>query len=150
VTLVEFLTAMLDRDEARARAGQCAAQLSLIQPDDGQPRPLDDEDRDYGELLYAECEKPRGHLDYHGTLGGYAWHAHDPAGYGTDRVLREVEAKRRIIDEHEHELSGDKPGCWTCDEDRDYELIPHGWCLTLRLLALPDADDEDYDEAWRP
>lgn len=67
-------------------------------------------------------------------------------------VLAECEAKRRIIAEHEHDLSGtydDEPGCWCCHQDRDYGLIPQGWCLTLRALALPYADHADYRDEWR-
>ena len=70
---------------------------------------------------------------------------HDPA-----RVLAEVEAKRRIVDEPQP--SGNyvyrddgTPACGTCG---DYTVE---WpCDTLKLLALPYADHPDYDPAWRP
>lgn len=46
-----------------------------------------------------------------------------------DRILAEVEAKRRIV---YHEFSN-----W-------------GESTTLRLLTLPYSDHPDYDEGWRP
>jgi hypothetical protein len=110
VTLVEFLTAMLDRDEAAVRR-------------------IADCDYFHGVESDAEVEVLR-----------FA----DPA-----RVLAEVEAKRRIIAEH---ADGEDHECeprfgeidWTTGRQH---LLP---CPTLRLLALPYADHEDYDEAWRP
>lgn len=57
---------------------------------------------------------------------------HDPA-----RVLREVAAKRRIIDE--------------CENTINYQ--DHGWSLAhpvLRLIALSYADHADYREDWKP
>lgn len=59
----------------------------------------------------------------------------DPA-----RVLREVEAKRRIIGEH----SEDGPYCVTCTLMSDYP------CTTLRLLASMYNSHPDYDKAWHP
>lgn len=59
---------------------------------------------------------------------------HDPS-----RVLAEVEAKRRILDEHE--------GVHTCG-DRTYDF--REWCPTLRALALPYAGRPGYREEWRP
>jgi len=88
------------------------------------------------------------------------------------RVLREVEAKRRIVDEHAPVQQGfnwtgphGAPGtervpdwrcsrCSDCFPDADYDEdthSSHSWpCLTLRLLALPYADHPDYDPAWAP
>lgn len=76
---------------------------------------------------------------------------HDPA-----RVLREVEAKRRIIDEH-REISGE---CQTCayfgdDEDSGGNVFRYREnadypCMTVQLLALPYADHPDYQADWRP
>lgn len=69
----------------------------------------------------------------------------DPA-----RVLREVEAKRAILDEH---ICGcPTPTCVDCGacsgaHHSDPERFP---CQTVRLLALPYADHRDYDETWRP
>ncbi|MFE1925817.1 DUF6221 family protein [Streptomyces asoensis] len=64
--------------------------------------------------------------------------AHDPA-----RVLREINAKRRII--AEHWLNGWV--CDTCDNGDVEQVFP---CPTLRLLALPYADRPGYRTEWRP
>jgi hypothetical protein len=70
----------------------------------------------------------------------------DPA-----RVLREVEAKRQIVDEH-----GDVNGgsCDTC-VDGAWGYPTHGGstpqdypCRTLRLLASVYADHADYRQEW--
>lgn len=55
-----------------------------------------------------------------------------------ERMLAEVEAKRRIIDAH---VSGDAlcDRCAGSPED----------CPTLQLLALPYADHPDYRDEWR-
>ncbi|MCX5537700.1 DUF6221 family protein [Streptomyces sp. NBC_00006] len=70
--------------------------------------------------------------------------AHDPA-----RVLREIDAKRRIIEQH---LSLSDRGemalvCSTCDVRGEQYAYP---CPTLRLLALPYEDRPGYQEVWRP
>lgn len=57
---------------------------------------------------------------------------HDPA-----RVLREVEAKRRIIGL-----------CVGTLEDEDYGLVLAQ--EVLQRLALPYAEHPDYREEWRP
>ncbi|MFI1524950.1 DUF6221 family protein [Streptomyces griseus] len=65
---------------------------------------------------------------------------HDPA-----RVLREVEAKRRILDEVVPEV------------EKAEEMIEDEWHTStdaaddlIRLLALPYADHPDYQDTWRP
>ncbi|WP_405549706.1 DUF6221 family protein [Streptomyces microflavus] len=65
---------------------------------------------------------------------------HDP-----DRVLREVEAKRHILDSH-------IPDAASADEQINEEWRS-GSALAddlLRLLALPYVDHPDYKDAWRP
>jgi hypothetical protein len=57
---------------------------------------------------------------------------HDPA-----RVLREVEAKRILIAEHDREW------CPHCMDD------PNG-CPTRRAWVLPYADRPGYREEWKP
>ena len=71
---------------------------------------------------------------------------HDPA-----RVLREVEAKRAIVERHQlgswhsHVLDADVKTCRACGTpDEDWP------CPDLRLLALPYSDHPDYREDWRP
>jgi hypothetical protein len=55
---------------------------------------------------------------------------HDPA-----RVLREIDAKRRIVDRY----------AWLCEHGDT-----GGAAWVLPLLALPYADRPGYKEAWRP
>ena len=71
----------------------------------------------------------------------------DVCGASFPRLLAECEAKRRIV-EHHRSNDDDWPLCVICTE---VGPDAQGWpCLTLHLLALPYADHEDYDEAWRP
>lgn len=77
---------------------------------------------------------------------------HDPA-----RVLAEVDAKRRILDEHPPGVGWDGnnldgPVCRTCSEvgtDGGLHGDPYP-CTTVRLLALPHAEEPGYREEWRP
>lgn len=66
-------------------------------------------------------------------------------------VVADVEAKRRILDEHQTVPGGTCRVCTVWDEDDDWQargyLSP---CPTVRLLALPYADREGYQEEWRP
>jgi hypothetical protein len=67
---------------------------------------------------------------------------HDPA-----RVLREVEAKRQIVDEH----CDDNGRCNVCADPPQYDATWQPYpCLTLRLLALPYVDHPQYQETWKP
>ncbi|MFE0103676.1 DUF6221 family protein [Streptomyces sp. NPDC059009] len=67
------------------------------------------------------------------------------------RVLREIDAKRRIIAEHAtgrptmeaHGLARATTRTW--DEEAN-----EANCLTLRLLALPYSDRGGYKKRWRP
>ncbi|MEU0991948.1 DUF6221 family protein [Streptomyces sp. NPDC005953] len=88
---------------------------------------------------------------------------HDPA-----RALREVTAKRELLDEHlaaKHSVCEDSwYTCPAATEDRDGGVCSqddmHGepcecgrddrLARTLQLLALPYADHPDYQESWRP
>jgi hypothetical protein len=145
--LVKFLRARLAEDEEAARK---AAELCGCHP----PAPswtFDDEETD-GRILITDNPHPdiRHKLNrrWNGTYQGLhaAEHIarHDPA-----RVLAEVEARRRIIDEHEVT----DQGCETCgnyDPTGLHEYRTDGPCTTLRLLALPYADHPDYREEWKP
>jgi hypothetical protein len=64
----------------------------------------------------------------------------DPA-----RVLREVEAKRRIVEIHtdSHECTSAEDNCVWISGEGDH-------CETLRLLALPYCDHSDYQPEWKP
>jgi uncharacterized protein DUF6221 len=125
MTLVEFLTARLDEDEQSAHeAEDSLGKLNMawsFQPDG-----------DLGGKVLARDHYvmiPKGTT----TIAQHIAR-HDPA-----RILREVEAKRRIIIEH-HPVD-------PCDA-HDVALGTIS-CDTLRLLALPYADHPDYDERWR-
>lgn len=80
---------------------------------------------------------------------------HDPA-----RVLRDVEAKRRLLHVHAREhacLNLTGRGDTSTVDSRPWELWEEwdtremdGVCLVLRLLALPYSDHPDYDPSWSP
>lgn len=75
------------------------------------------------------------------------------------RALREVEAKRAILDAHPtadglspYERScgiGMSFGCGTCHQD-DGIICGYGWCPTLRALASVWSDHPDYRQEWKP
>lgn len=100
-----------------------------------------------------------------------------PQWMDRDRMLAEVEAKRRILELHEPTITtvewwdapevGSAPTCPACVVAEPNEwplpigaagLKPEGWvsayilapCPTIRLLALPHADQAGYKEEWRP
>ncbi len=129
--LITFLRAQLDEDERIARAASPGPWEWLTE--NGEPwQPKPDGWLDYtGE--YLGVGKDSGTLFGPGmTPHADAVHiaAHDPA-----RVLREIEAKRRIVDRYawlrEHGDTG-------------------GTAWVLPLLALPYADRPGFQESWRP
>jgi Family of unknown function (DUF6221) len=137
--LVEFLRARLDAEEAHARAA--------VEEDDLTLRAFDSETEWGWEIASSH------HLaEFYVGPQGLAEHIarHDPA-----RVLAEVDAKRRIIDDHKQGPRwNDKPDpviCYRCGDPPGYD---YGYmdspCPTLRLLALPYADRPDYRDEWRP
>jgi hypothetical protein len=60
------------------------------------------------------------------------------AAHGPSRVLADVNAKRRLIDEA---IDADEPGEYWNSEPRDW---------VLRFLAVAYAEHPDYSQAWRP
>ncbi|MEU5900519.1 DUF6221 family protein [Streptomyces venezuelae] len=127
--LVLWLGEQLDEDEADARA---AATRS---PEWRLARPLDDEELgDAGLLRPAELK----HAE-----------RHDPA-----RVLREIDAKRRIIEqcaywnERAAREAADPPKY--PQPGLDLGLLLDAMNPILRALALPYADRPGYREDWRP
>lgn len=140
--LVQWLTAQLDEDERIARAATSG--------------PWSVNDESYAEWIIAAdgTEVVAG-----GRWGGEAsvfestedaLHIaeHDPA-----RELREIDAKRRLLDEHQDVNGG---SCGTC-VDGQWGYPTHGGsspqrfpCRTLRLLGLPYADRPGFQESWRP
>jgi hypothetical protein len=146
--LIEFLRARLAEDEVRANAA--ASALLYV----GETEPEFDwtfgENEPEGFTVRTISEKRVARDVYDDTAMHIA--RHDPA-----RVLREVEAKRRILAEHDHttvhiwhDRSKDFEICTACGAGSDDQgCIP--WpCDTVKLLALPYSDHPDYNEAWRP
>lgn len=154
--LVQWLTACLDEDERIAREAPSA--IGSAGHSDGawadpqarwvadhhlvMRRPLtgDEEVR-----IVADCAA------FGGPPAAVHIAAHDPA-----RVLREVDAKRRIVEIHrvvggfeDEDMTDLGSGCSECGYPAEYG-DRGGWCETLRLLALPYEDRPSYQEAWRP
>ena len=114
--LMAFLRARMDEDEAAAhRAGS------------------DPWEFDGG---YVDLHRDRLAPEY---LGEFAEHIgrHDPS-----RVLREVEAKRRLL--IQFELRGDSVRATV------QPATGGVWDDLMRLLALPYADHADYRPEWTP
>lgn len=120
MTIVEFLHAQLDEDQATAEK---AREIDGVGEVIG-----------YVEYLSAAAQAGEEHIN-----------RFDP-----DRVLREVEAKRVIVEMHRprswHEPLGRGIDCTGCHEPVGLD----GACTTLRQFALPYADHPNYDPAWRP
>lgn len=76
---------------------------------------------------------------------------------GYQRAMAEVEAKRRIMEEHQAEERDSHlrfahlpDRCTVCTETGDYDLPMLVWpCPTILALALPYADHLDFREEWR-
>lgn len=149
MTIVEFLRARLDEDEATARVATPGPWLysrsereMTIEGADGHT---------VAELMVCPDHEGRRLAD------GLHITGHDPA-----RVLREVEAKRAIVDEYV-ELRDRCAAAWVDYSDwlegkpvpeRGPSVSSHDPAIRdalsdlLRLLALPYADHPDYDTAW--
>lgn len=81
------------------------------------------------------------------------WDSYSYLRISKARVLAEVEAKRKLLDEHQDVNDG---SCGTCVDGR-WGYPTHGgsspqqWpCTTVRILALPYAEHPDHREEWRP
>ena len=123
--LVAFLKARLDEDEQLARAAgnrQWLVQDNTIE-------------------LYPEHEDD-GYMRW--PTRADARHA---ANWEPARVLREIEAKRLILSWHGAVKNDKTPWGQPVQICRCGYDLP---CGTLRFLALPYADHEDYQEAWKP
>ncbi|MYU22931.1 DUF6221 family protein [Streptomyces sp. SID8352] len=143
--LVVWLRAQLDEDERTAQGAAWADDATAWHT---KPSPYDT--RGAGQRWYVEDALDDGvvtNVDPQASdAEGVARHIarHDPA-----RVLREIDAKRRLVALHEpgetEYVDGDV--CMACDVRGGEPFYP---CKTLCLLALPYADRPGYQEAWRP
>ena len=61
------------------------------------------------------------------------------------RMMAEVEARRRILDDHEPLTNGACDRCSRGMYSNDHQLWP---CTTVRLLAQPYADRPGWREEW--
>ena len=89
-----------------------------------------------GNLFLAEVFFP-------GDVGHIA--RHDPA-----RVLREVGAKRRIVDDHAPDFDFYCQADSTCKDPNDPDLREQMPCRYMRWLAAPYDDHPDYRSEWKP
>ena len=135
MTLVEFLAARLDEDEARAHA-----MLDAVWPAEVWVQPRTDTGDAPQGCVSVRHDGPKAYLRiWDGGEVEHGWTV--PASAApvwsaevARAELAEVDAKRRIVDEWRR---GDS------DEMRETAWLP-------RLLALPYADHADYREEWRP
>ncbi|MET9705357.1 DUF6221 family protein [Streptomyces griseus] len=140
--LVQFLRARLDEDEQAARAATWdewdSAHWTARPPQASYERYTVADHLDDGVVVVTPENADADGVGQHVAR-------QDPA-----RVLREVEAKRRILDEVVPEMDGmtsqihGEFGVGPLDSD-DYESLG-----LLRLLGLPYADHPDYQDTWRP
>jgi hypothetical protein len=136
--LLAFLRARLDEDEQAARDAMWCEDAGTWRTE---PTPYGT--RGAAQRWYIEDSLEDGvvsHVDPQASDDeGVARHIvrHDPA-----RVLREVEAKRRLLEQFR--LRGDSVR-------RTVQPATGGvWDDLLRMFALPYADHNDYREKWRP
>lgn len=144
-SIVEFLRARLDEDEAVARGAIVPAHVGY------KPHPeLSEWVYQGDEVEYAQTPEMLGHKypeNYYVTMDsegltpavgdevGPHIARHDPA-----RVLREVEAKRALLDECVDVIN--LPGGW------EYDDTPNLAWFALRGLAAAYSDHPDYREEW--
>jgi hypothetical protein len=137
--LVRWLTAQLDADEETARAtDKTLAQRNL----QWAAEPVND--------AFSRVLTARGYV-----VGTGEFNPEDSAHiaeWDPARVLREIDTKRQLLDEHQDVNDG---SCGTC-VDGEWGYPIHGGsspqrfpCRTLRLLALPYADRPGFREEWK-
>ncbi|MEH0627821.1 DUF6221 family protein [Streptomyces stelliscabiei] len=179
---MQWLSAQLDEDERIARAASggtvvgepgnwrsapggdewetfrtdCDEDELLVALRPGLPRPPDVMSGLWGEVV---CYRPAFEDPGDESPLSQFEHAarHDPA-----RVLREVEAKRQLLEPHEPTMNpsvdsdldnlNDRstwlPVCSACQSTIGH---PGDWpCLPVRLLLAPYSDRPGYREEWRP
>jgi hypothetical protein len=165
MTLTEFLLARIAEDSA------IAERAAAMSPRPGPPTDLQPE------WEYAEDDAHTWGIRTVATMGnpGYEYHhritfdqeglsdsVDEDAGphiarFDPARVLRECEAKRRVIELHQSRYAS--PSCrecggFTATSSEVAGIVHRGYltpwpCPTLRILALPYADHPDYQQEWR-
>ena len=143
MTLVEFLKARLDEDEAIARTA--ADDPGIGERWEGDHDSVRNADADGSGFIAVG--------PWESGVGAFGPHAacHDPA-----RVLREVEAKRRIMARHKigDPAYGWPPrsceGCGEVGEICDPRVDDIDKCPELRDLAAVYSDHPDYRQEWAP
>lgn len=123
--LVQFLHDRLDEDERQARAAMTYAAAAWFIETSGIVTTGPDDD------VYTDDREVAEHIA-----------RHDPA-----RVLRDVEAKRAVVEQYEQagRYATTTWGQSNADQSRARTLRK-----VARLLALPYSDHPDYQDAWRP
>lgn len=124
--LLAFLRARLDEEAALAGGGETWTAFDEA-PDTGTRRV----DVDHSFERVTACTR--------------SWRARHIAGHDPARVLREVEAKLRILEIHRPYVSEPDQACLGCAGGIQFQ-----YCPIVRLLALPYAGHPDYREEWRP
>ncbi|MGW9401456.1 DUF6221 family protein [Streptomyces sp. NPDC055642] len=135
--LVRWLSAQLDEDERTARATAWSASTQTDNPWNAQPPRHEGE----GWTVWAKVGR---FLMFRDLEEADARHIaeHDPA-----RVLREIDAKRRVLDWYKQRAAVDSRG----EDPDDYENVTGSTLETVvQMLALPYADRPGYREEWRP
>ena len=150
--LVTWLRAQIDANEQGARAASPGG-WTYGDVDSIAGGSLYDESRMIGSLHY---EQPTDHdgrivrhlLEHEADANGRHIAVHDPA-----RVLRQVAAMRKIVDEHAPRTTSyldapDETSCRRCGKPDEYP-VPYP-CPTLRALAAVYADRDGYRPEWAP
>lgn len=150
-TIVEFLTARLDEDEALAgiatpgpwRVETAPHRTNVVVPAEGLDR--------VG-TTGRRLDMPPIFTGQTASISRAQWEAdaqhiarHDPV-----RVLREVEAKRRTLARHSPILTYGSMACDGCGWDREdgHHVEDINECPELRDMASVYAEHPDFDPAW--
>lgn len=142
VELVEWLRAQLDKDERDAKARRGIFPSPGVSDDGSVTLHV----RPGGNMTITWYRHPAEGWDDMAKLQSWADTEH---GWTQERVLREIDAKRRTVALCEPPLV-DATG----PQDTKRHFVPGEgppWGLdVLKLLALPYADRPGYREEWRP
>ncbi|MFI8351289.1 DUF6221 family protein [Streptomyces sp. NPDC085596] len=140
--LVQWLGAQLDEDERIAHAASSGPWNAYAGPE----MPWISK----GELIHPVRTWER--MTGQPSIMTEAWFdSRFIAEWNPARVLREIDAKRRLLDLHAPDVMGTHTSCTECGQG--YEM--HDWgpaypCTTVRLLAMPYEARPGYREEWRP